>query len=486
MSGDPEMRRQLEASLERLDLAARAAGIGFWDWDLLNDRLSSDAYSATLYGLSPMGASAEPQLARLIHPQDLAGFKSDIASALASGERSQHRCRVVQPGGSILHLDFNLKVTRDARGKATRLLAMVSDVTSKVERTARLEQLVTAEHALVERLSVATQAAGIFVWEFDWIAMSISFDENRLTRGSSNRHFGAELGADFFKYVHEDDRHIGMNSMRAALQKGEHDASFRYRLKLPDGVIRHIQAYARTSQDGAGNPVRSVGVSWDITSEVQAADQLAVKVGNERQLLERLSVAIQAAGLNCWEFSYANDKFTWIDQLPDGYDARELDIEQANRILSGPVVPEDAAAIRAETERALASGAQTLSSRMRAHRHGRTDSVPPDLSALLPGRGGPPGACARRDARCDRRSGGRRAHEGAGRAAPRSAAPARARLALRAGRSLGNRPDQSEALGLIELLRAARLRAGRARDDCEPFGPSCIPMTRRPPRRPPA
>jgi PAS domain S-box-containing protein len=365
LSGDPEIRPQLAASRERLELAATAAGIGFWDWDLVKDRLSADAHSAALYGLSTAGASAATQLARLIHPQDLTDFNAAVAAATESGERANHSCRVVPPAGSILHLDFQFKVTRDARGKATRLLAMVSDVTTKVERTARLEQLVAAEHALVERLSVATQAAGIFVWEFDWVAMKISFDANRLKGATANRHFGAELGADLFKYVHEDDRHIGMTTMLAALARGEHDAAFRYRLKLPGGVIRHIQAFARTTADAAGSPLRSLGVSWDNTSEVEAAEQLSLKAGSERQLLERLSVAIQAAGLNCWEFSYLNDKFTWIDKLPDGYEARELGIEEASEILSGAIVPEDAARVRAEVERALAGGAQTLSSRMR-------------------------------------------------------------------------------------------------------------------------
>lgn len=36
---------------------------------------------------------------------------------------------------------------------------------------------------------------------------------------------------------------------------------------------------------------------------------------SERELLERLSVAIQAAGLQCWEFSYTAEKFTWIDSI---------------------------------------------------------------------------------------------------------------------------------------------------------------------------
>jgi two-component system sensor histidine kinase/response regulator len=359
-----EMRRQLEASLERLDLAAEAAGIGFWDWDLINDRVYADAHSAKLYGLSTTGAAATTELARVVYQEDLPAFNAAIAAAVASGERAFHRFRVGLDG-TPRYIDMQVKVSRDASGKATRLLAMVSDVSFKVERTAQLERLVAGERALVERLSVATQAAGIFVWEFDWSTRTIAFDENRLRQDSPNKHFGAALGADLFKWVHPDDMHIGSAAMRAALAKGEPDASFRYRIKLPDGVIRHIQAYARTTADAAGEPLRSLGVSWDITREVEAAEQLEAKIGNERQLLERLSVAIQAAGLNCWEFSYANDKFIWIDQLPDGLDAKELGIDAANKALAGTVIPEDAVAVREATERALAAGEQTLSSRMR-------------------------------------------------------------------------------------------------------------------------
>ncbi len=365
MARDLEIRRRLETSLERLELAAEAAGIGFWEWNLVDDRLTADAPSAKLFGLSASGAPAVPQIKQFVHPDDLPAFNAAVAAATASGERTHHRIRNVQSDGSIRYLDIEMKANRTAAGEATRLLAMVSDVTFKVERTARLERLVAAEHALVERLSVATQAAGIFVWQFDWATRTIAFDENRLSQNSANRHFGAELGSELFKWVHPDDTAIGSTAMRAALAKGEADASFRYRIRLPDGVIRHIQAYARTSADRAGNPLRSVGVSWDITREVEAAEQLAANVGHERELLERLSVATQAAGLNCWEFSYASDRFVWIDQLPDGIDARGLDIEEANRILAGSVVPEDAIAVRDATAKALMAGEQTLSSRMR-------------------------------------------------------------------------------------------------------------------------
>jgi two-component system sensor histidine kinase/response regulator len=85
---------------------------------------------------------------------------------------------------------------------------------------------------------------------------------------------------------------------------------------------------------------------------------------SQRELLERLSVAIQAAGLQCWEFSYVTGKFTWVDSI-DGVSSSELDMEAAHRLLMEQIVPEDAEAMRVATLRALDEGAEALSSRMR-------------------------------------------------------------------------------------------------------------------------
>jgi len=60
--------------------------------------------------------------------------------------------------------------------------------------------------ALLERLSIATQAAGIYCWELDWNTYSLMWDAIRLppeeVAAASRRHFVAELGSDLFKWVH--------------------------------------------------------------------------------------------------------------------------------------------------------------------------------------------------------------------------------------------------------------------------------------------
>jgi two-component system, sensor histidine kinase and response regulator len=222
------------------------------------------------------------------------------------------------------------------------------------------------ERQLLDRLSIATQAAGIFVWEFDWVAQSISWDASRLDHAAANRHFGQELGSELFKWVHPDDMFIGSRTMKEALAQGKPDAAFRYRLRLADGSIRHIQAYARTTADEHGNPLRSLGVSWDVTPEVEAAEQLRRNAEQERKLLAHLSIAAHAAGIECWEYDYLENRFTWFHGLDSEF-ARDGTVDPGElgaRALAA-VLPEDAARVRGETEQALAARAPSLSTRMR-------------------------------------------------------------------------------------------------------------------------
>jgi PAS domain S-box-containing protein len=221
------------------------------------------------------------------------------------------------------------------------------------------------ERQLLERLSIATQAAGIYVWELDWASHTISWDENRLSRAASNRHYGYEFGSDLFKWVHPDDQDIGHKAILEALRAGNPDAEFRYRLRLGDGAIRHIQAYARTTLDESGQPARSVGVSWDITREVEAAEQLRINAEQERKLLEHLSIAADAAGIECWEFDYPQQCFTWFYGLKDELVSKGETARETGTTVMKALLPEDAANIRLKTEQALAEGKDGMTTRMR-------------------------------------------------------------------------------------------------------------------------
>jgi PAS domain S-box-containing protein len=89
------------------------------------------------------------------------------------------------------------------------------------------------------------------------------------------------------------------------------------------------------------------------------------EVSQERLSLERLSVAVQAAGLTCWEFSYAQRRFTWFDGLPADEALHAAEIEKRQAAILSSIVPEDAARLRELVARAVRAGEQCVSSVVR-------------------------------------------------------------------------------------------------------------------------
>ena len=226
-----------------------------------------------------------------------------------------------------------------------------------------------ASQALLERLSIATQAAGIYCWELDWNTYSITWDASRLpaeeVAAASRRHFGAELGSDLFKWVHPEDQHAGGKAMTESLARGEDHVSFRYRIVLPDQSIRHVQAFARTYTDAAGKPQLSLGVSWDVTEEVEAAEKAARNAAREREFLERLSVATHAAGLQCWEYDFASDKIVWVDYDSAGGGAAPESVQKAGDARYASILPEDRKEVKAAVDAALLRHEPMISARYR-------------------------------------------------------------------------------------------------------------------------
>src|ERR1700685_2967710 len=223
--------------------------------------------------------------------------------------------------------------------------------------------------ALLERLSIATQAAAIYCCELDWKTYAITWDESRLpaaeAAAASRRHFGVELGSDLFKWVHPDDQHAGGKAMAESLARGEDHVSFRYRLVLPDGTIRHVQAFARTYSDAAGKPQRSLGVSWDVTQEVEAAGRAAHDAKKESELLERLSVVTQAAGLQCWEYDFVHAKLVWLDYGSATEGGGPGSVQKTGDAMFALILPEDLQQLKNLSDAALARHEPMMSARYR-------------------------------------------------------------------------------------------------------------------------
>ena len=345
----------LEQSHDALAFVSEVAAIRLWHWRLPSGRLEIDAGTAAFCGLPP-AVAGEDFLTRAIHADDRSAMRAALDRAVAWPASTAVTLRILGRDGAMQSVEARCKAHRDSGGRALEVMIATRDLTSRGSVKADLKRTVD-ERDLVERLSIATQAAGIYVWEFDWRTFKLTWDEKRLSGRSLNRHFGHELGNDFFKWVHPDDQHIGMVVMKARLAAGESDADFRYRLRLDDGSIRHIQAFARTQTDLDGNPLRSLGVSWDVTREVEATELLGRQADELRDAQRRLDRAALSLQEGHWEIDWRASKHwgspAYYALL--GYAPGEVEFDTYEK-LEAIVHPDDLANAQEVTDSHLAQG----------------------------------------------------------------------------------------------------------------------------------
>ena len=179
--------------------------------------------------------------------------------------------------------------------------------------------------AAEERCRRALELAGVGTWEWRPGTGRVRWSEQveRLW-GYPAGSFPETLSA-VVQRIHPEDRAAWREDVRACVEDGiEHDASFR--VNLPDGAQRWMQARGDAERDASGQVTRLLGVVMDITerklTELRQAwlrrlhatlnecNQVMARISDPSELLaEVCRVAVEVAGL----------RLVWIATVEDGH-----------------------------------------------------------------------------------------------------------------------------------------------------------------------
>jgi PAS domain S-box-containing protein len=125
-----EINRTLTTENERFEIAADAAGLGFWSLDIATRALRWDDRMFELYGRSPLAGVQDYGLwANSLHPEDLERCKREAAEACNGGSPFDTEFRIFRPDRTIRHIRAVARVTRDVEGRAVRAFGVNFDVT---------------------------------------------------------------------------------------------------------------------------------------------------------------------------------------------------------------------------------------------------------------------------------------------------------------------------------------------------------------------
>ncbi len=225
---------------------------------------------------------------------------------LRTGCPHTYETQVRDMHGTVRDVMFVKNVFRDEMGAIAGLISASVDITERkqaetaltrhrqqledlvAERTEDLKQTNLLLEQSTMRLKLATESAGIGVWEWNiredvqlwdtYMAMLYG-----LPPGTAPKTY-----QDWLQRVHPDDRAVVMANSEGILQ-GHQTYATNFRIVWPDGTIRHIAAYGRLNADAA-NPYL-VGVNWDITDQKEAEHNLA----QYQRYLETLVTELESA-----------------------------------------------------------------------------------------------------------------------------------------------------------------------------------------------
>lgn len=122
----------LRRSEERLSLAIKNAGVGFYDWDITKDQVIFSDQMRKDWGLppTPHGFKLEEALA-LIHPDDRVGVKEKIQQTIATGKSYDIEYRVQRPDGQIIWVDVHGAVALADNGTPIRFFGTSVEITRR-------------------------------------------------------------------------------------------------------------------------------------------------------------------------------------------------------------------------------------------------------------------------------------------------------------------------------------------------------------------
>ena len=138
-----ESEGRLRASEDRLQLAIEAAGLGIWDLDIEHDRLVWDDSMYRLCGVSREEFSSPLDAwSRCCVPDDVARVSAEVEAALRGGHEFRSDFRIRRDDGSIRTIRATAHTTRNADGRAVRMVGVNLDVTDLITAEREREGLV--------------------------------------------------------------------------------------------------------------------------------------------------------------------------------------------------------------------------------------------------------------------------------------------------------------------------------------------------------
>ena len=265
---------QREAALRdsefRWKFALEGAGDGLWDWNIEQGTVfhSPNWHAMLGYQGDELGPGFDEWALRL-HDDDKAAVLQTVQDHV-QGHTPVYTCEYrmrCKDGSYKWVLDRGMVVSRSAQGQALRMLGTHSDISAS-KQTEHTLRTTTASMQEAQRIA---QLGG---WSLDLASGALHWSDEIFRIFEIEPQQGSVRYDAFLDAVHPEDR----DSVNAAYRRSLIDRQpyeLVYRLRMPDGRVKWVEARCTSEFDAQGRALVSRGTVQDVTARRQAEAALA-------------------------------------------------------------------------------------------------------------------------------------------------------------------------------------------------------------------
>ncbi|HET7773947.1 MAG TPA: PAS domain-containing protein [Burkholderiaceae bacterium] len=273
----------LRASEARWMLMDETEDEASWSWDAESGRRVFSEAWYRMMGYEPGSMDGDLyKTYELVHPDDRDRV-TERGHAVQGGARPPGlvETRVRHADGSYRWIAARSRtVERDADGRPLRMVGVHRDVTSFRQTEDRLA-------AAMVRLNMAVQAAGLGVWEVDYLSQTAHWDARTQEIYGADESTYPRRMDDWVKHVHQEDiARLSDTIKRARAEPDRPGYEVDFRIVNGRQELRWVRLFVRFRRNAAGEAIGAYGVAMDTTELRRLRD-------NEEERL-RLLAASQA------------------------------------------------------------------------------------------------------------------------------------------------------------------------------------------------
>jgi len=161
-----QLSRELVESQRRMRLAASAANLSLWEWDITRDEIWVTEKGRERAGVGPSERITFARFLQALHPDDREPTQQAARHSVESGGEFAAEYRVIARDGAIGWVVARGQVERDAAGKPHRLRGVSVDITERKQAEREIERQ-RNELAHVTRVSTVGQLAASLAHELN-------------------------------------------------------------------------------------------------------------------------------------------------------------------------------------------------------------------------------------------------------------------------------------------------------------------------------